>query len=90
MGFDAIPMPDSTSSERSLQPFLEYLTRGGKHEFGASLHGHLKKAESCYGIPYIEFEKGVSYKDRRVDVHRMCAFLHQDADNQVGVLGLIT
>lgn len=25
MDFDATPMPDSTSSERSLQPFLEYL-----------------------------------------------------------------
>ena len=74
MGFDAIPMPDSTSSERSLQPFLEYLTSGGKHACGASLHGHPNKAEPCYGIPYIEFEKGVSYKDRWMDVHKMCVF----------------
>ena len=70
MGVDAIPIPVSISSEGSLKPFLEYLTRGGKYD--ASLHGHPTKAEPYYGIPYIEFEKGVLYKDRRMDMCKMC------------------
>lgn len=67
-GPEAIPMPVKISSAESLAPFFDYLAKGGDFEH----HGDIMvQMEPYYEEPYIEFEKGVLYRDQRMDLCKM-------------------
>lgn len=67
-GPEAIPMPVKISSEESLAPFFNFLASGGSFE---SRGDRMVQLEPYYEEPYIEFEKGVLYRDRRMDLCKM-------------------
>jgi hypothetical protein len=67
-GVEAIPMPVKISSEESLAPFFGYLAQGGDFD---SRGDRMVQLEPYYEEPYIEFEKGVLYRDCRMDLCKM-------------------
>ncbi|KZP10248.1 hypothetical protein FIBSPDRAFT_872824 [Athelia psychrophila] len=67
-GPEAVPMPVAISSAESLAPFFEYLAKGGDFEKRGDI---LVQLEPFYDEPYIEFEKGVLYRDQRMDLCKM-------------------
>lgn len=71
-GAPSLPMPVSIASPESLFPCFDHISKNGTH-LPLLNGGHQYKldTEQHYGIPYIEFEKGVIYEDRRVDLCKM-------------------
>lgn len=67
-GPEAIPMPVKISSAESLAPFFGYLAQGGDFEGRGDM---MVQLEPFYEEPYIEFEKGVLYRDKRMDLCKM-------------------
>lgn len=67
-GPEAIPMPVKISSEESLAPFFDFLAAGGSFEGRGD---RMVQLEPYYEEPYIEFEKGVLYRDQRMDLCKM-------------------
>ncbi|KAK1767294.1 hypothetical protein QBC33DRAFT_64769 [Phialemonium atrogriseum] len=73
-GTRALPMPVAVADAESLKPFFGHLEIGGTHLVSeGSLGQPLEsgKGEPYYGTPGIEFEKGVLYEDRRMDLCKM-------------------
>ena len=68
MPSQAIPMPVKISSAESLAPFFDYLAQDGSFESRGDITVQL---EPYYEEPYIEFEKGVLYRDQRMDLCKM-------------------
>jgi hypothetical protein len=67
-GAEAIPVPIKISSEESLASFFEYLAQGGDFDGRGD---RVVQLEPRYEEPYIEFEKGILYKDSRMDLCKM-------------------
>ena len=67
-GPEAIPMPVKISSAESLTPFFGYLAQGGDFDGRGD---RMVQLEPYYEEPYIEFEKGVLYRDQRMDLCKM-------------------
>jgi hypothetical protein len=64
----ATPMPVKISLQHSLAPFFEYLADDGDFNGRGD---HIFQLEPYYDEPYIEFERGVLYKDQRMDLCKM-------------------
>ena len=70
----ALPMPVAIADAETLKPFFGHLEAGGTHLAPESPAGRLLddgRGESRYGTQGIEFEKGVLYEDRRMDLCKM-------------------
>ena len=66
-------MPIKISSEESLASFFEYLAQGGDFDGRGDW---VVQLEPRYEELYIEFEKGVLYKDSRMDFCKMLVGFH--------------
>ena len=78
-GSPSLPMPVEIAQPPTLAPFFHHLENGGNHTF---LPGESEKEfpgaarpvlgkEPYYGVPFIEYGKGVVYADRRLDLCKM-------------------
>ena len=64
-GAPALPMPVAVSSEETLKPFLEHVRNNGTYENGKAGN------EEYYKTEMGEWEKGILYKDGRMDLCKM-------------------
>jgi len=88
-GAQALPMPVKIASPDSLEPFFGRLgrIRGTRTEWKDVLDDNLKSAafeiskEPYYGVEMCEWEKGVLYKDGRMDLCKMCVTLRPMSDH---------
>lgn len=64
-GAPALPMPVTVSSEDTLNPFFQHLRKGGTYDDGKAGN------EEYYKIEMGEWEKGILYKDGRMDLCKM-------------------
>ena len=64
-GAEALPMPVKISSEESLALFFEYSAQGGDFDGRGN---RVVQLEQHSEEPYIEFDKGVLYKDSWMDL----------------------
>ncbi|MCJ1251473.1 hypothetical protein MMC30_008706 [Trapelia coarctata] len=78
-GAQALPMPVTIASPDSLEPFFRHLgtIRGNRTEWADVLDADFRSAafeiskEPYYGVEMCEWEKGVLYKDGRMDLCKM-------------------
>ncbi|KAL8854158.1 MAG: hypothetical protein Q9221_001080 [Calogaya cf. arnoldii] len=66
-GVPARPMPVDVSTEDSLAPFFDHLQHGGSHRIDIDGPG-VKTEEPYYGVEMGEWEKGMLYRDGRMDL----------------------
>lgn len=72
-GPPSLPMPVEIASAASLEPFFTHLRRDGTHD-AATLDASSSAqgvAEPFYGVPALEFPRGVMYQDGRLDLCKM-------------------
>ncbi|KAI9713493.1 MAG: hypothetical protein M1820_000875 [Bogoriella megaspora] len=69
-GTPALPMPVRISSEDDLKPFFEHLQANTCGKM-TPIEGGVLGEEPSYGVPMIEFRKGVEYEDGRLDLCKM-------------------
>lgn len=74
-GSKSLPMPVAIADAESLRPFFGHLKAGGTHlvppDDPAARPLDEGRGEPVYGTPGVEFEKGVLYEDRRMDLCKM-------------------
>jgi hypothetical protein len=68
VGEEAIPIPVKISSKESQAPFFGYLAQGGDFDGKGD---QVVQLEPYYKELYIEFERGVLYRDSRMDLCKM-------------------
>ncbi|KAL8913516.1 MAG: hypothetical protein Q9171_001704 [Xanthocarpia ochracea] len=67
-GVSSLPMPVQVSSRSSLEPFFKHLRDGGDYK----VSGEGKRTEELYyGVEMGEWEKGMLYRDGRMDLCKM-------------------
>ncbi|KAK5942522.1 hypothetical protein PMZ80_005087 [Knufia obscura] len=72
LGAPSLPMPVSIATAESLTPCFDHIMNNGTHLPPPTLDKKYEiEAEPNYETPYIEFEKGVIYEDRRMDMCKM-------------------
>jgi hypothetical protein len=73
-GAPSLPMPVKVAEPDTLAPFFEHLQLGGTDELSSStraIDDAIVVEEPYYGTKTLEFEKGVVYSDRRMDLCKM-------------------
>ncbi|KAF2174518.1 RNI-like protein [Zopfia rhizophila CBS 207.26] len=73
-GAPSLPMPVQIAEHEALEPFFEHLRLGGTDERDSSTRGveeAIADEEPFYGTKTLEFERGVVYSDRRMDLCKM-------------------
>ncbi|OJJ35723.1 hypothetical protein ASPWEDRAFT_110735 [Aspergillus wentii DTO 134E9] len=71
-GVRSLPMPVDISNAESLSPFFNHLRLGGSNEVVSDTAGNGQETvEPYYNLPMLEFEKGVLFADRRMDLCKM-------------------
>ncbi|KAH7116163.1 hypothetical protein B0J11DRAFT_539378 [Dendryphion nanum] len=73
-GAPSLPMPVQIAEPSTLEPFFEHLRRGGTEDISSSIRAAddaIEMEEEWYGTKSLEFEKGVVYADRRMDLCKM-------------------
>lgn len=73
-GPPAIPMPVKIAEKDDLTPFFEHLALGGTEEASSTVRAAedaINIEEPYYSVSSLEFEKGVLYADRRMDLCKM-------------------
>ncbi|KAF1993264.1 RNI-like protein [Amniculicola lignicola CBS 123094] len=73
-GAPSLPMPVQIADHDTLEPFFEHLRLGGTEEITSSaraIDDAIEADEPYYGTKTLEFEKGVVYSDRRMDLCKM-------------------
>jgi hypothetical protein len=73
-GAPSLPMPVKIAEPDTLAPFFEHLQLGGTDEPSSStraIDDAIVVEEPYYGTKTLEFEKGVVYSDRRMDLCKM-------------------
>ncbi|CAI6271127.1 unnamed protein product [Periconia digitata] len=73
-GAPSLPMPVKIADQTTLEPFFEHLSLGGTEEKDSTVrakHEALEIEEPYYNVKSLEFEKGVVYSDRRMDLCKM-------------------
>ncbi|PVI03182.1 RNI-like protein [Periconia macrospinosa] len=73
-GAPSLPMPVKIAEHETLEPFFEHLSLGGNEEKASTARAKeeaLEIEEPYYKIKSLEFEKGVVYSDRRMDLCKM-------------------
>jgi NLR family CARD domain-containing protein 3 len=76
-GAEALPSPVKISSEESLVSFFGYLAQGGDFDDRGN---RVVQLEPHSEEPYIEFEKGVLYKDSRMDLCKVLVAFYRVND----------
>jgi Ran GTPase-activating protein (RanGAP) involved in mRNA processing and transport len=73
-GAPSLPMPVTIAEPVTLEPFFDHLRLGGTEQSLSSARGTedaIEAEEPYYGTKTLEFEKGVVYSDRRMDLCKM-------------------
>ncbi|KAF2473616.1 RNI-like protein [Lindgomyces ingoldianus] len=73
-GAPSLPMPVQIAERETLEPFFEHLRLGGTEEKTSTPRGiedAIEVEEPHYGTKTLEFENGVVYSDRRMDLCKM-------------------
>lgn len=73
-GAPSLPMPVTIAEPLTLEPFFDHLRLGGTEQSLSSARGvedAIEAEEPYYGTKTLEFEKGVVYSDRRMDLCKM-------------------
>lgn len=73
-GAPSLPMPVEIARPEVLAPFFQHLALGGNDQLSSTIHGEkegLEIKEPYYDTSAIEFERGVSYSDGRMDLCKM-------------------
>ncbi|KAF2108020.1 hypothetical protein BDV96DRAFT_588101 [Lophiotrema nucula] len=72
-GAPSLPMPVQIAEPETLTPFFEHLRLGGTHETASTIRATeaVEGDEPYYATKTLEFEKGVLYTDRRMDLCKM-------------------
>jgi hypothetical protein len=74
LGTTSLPMPVKIAESDTLVPFFEHLEVGGTDDISSSVRAiddAIMVQEPYYGTKTLEFEKGVVYSDRRMDLCKM-------------------
>jgi Ran GTPase-activating protein (RanGAP) involved in mRNA processing and transport len=74
LGAVSLPMPVKIAEPDKLAPFFEHLEVGGTDDISSSpraIDDAIMLQEPYYGTKTLEFEKGVVYSDRRMDLCKM-------------------
>lgn len=71
-GASSLPMPVKIASPDSLQGCFDHLQMDGTGKLlGISTYPATSGKEPYYDVPFVEYEKGVIYADRRLDLCKM-------------------
>jgi len=73
-GAPSLPMPVKIANPDTLAPFFEHLSLNGTEEKSSSIRAAeegIEIEEPYYNVKSLEFEKGVLYSDRRMDLCKM-------------------
>ncbi|ORY19045.1 hypothetical protein BCR34DRAFT_472681 [Clohesyomyces aquaticus] len=73
-GPPSFPMPVKIAEPEALEPFFEHLRLGGSNVRSSTAQGSENATETeepYYGTKTLEFQKGVLYSDRRMDLCKM-------------------
>ena len=73
-GAPSLPMPVKIAQPESLAPFFAHISLNGTEKKSSSVHATkegVEIEEPYYNVKSLEFEKGVLYSDRRMDLCKM-------------------
>ncbi|KAF2709073.1 RNI-like protein [Pleomassaria siparia CBS 279.74] len=73
-GTPSLPMPVKIAEHETLAPFFEHIQLGGTQDIASTTRATqdaIEVEEPYYGTKTLEFEKGVLYSDRRMDLCKM-------------------
>jgi Ran GTPase-activating protein (RanGAP) involved in mRNA processing and transport len=70
-GAPSLPMPVKIADPETLAPFFEHVSLNGTEEKLSAAEEGIEIEEPYYNVKSLEFEKGVLYSDRRMDLCKM-------------------